>query len=75
MNQYILRHKLRFLIVILSIAGITADELLKALLMQYILDSAIAGAMERFCLSCILTAGIWFCPCACICFMIRHPTA
>lgn len=57
MRKVILQHKFWLAAVILSVVGVTVDELLKAFLLQYILDSAVAGEMEGLKLSCLFTAG------------------
>jgi len=57
MKKVILQHKFWLVAVIFATAGLTTVELLKAFLMQYILDSATIGTMERLQTACFLTLG------------------
>ena len=57
MKKIVLQHKFWLAAVIFATAGLTAVELLKAFLMQYILDSATIGTMERLQTACFLTIG------------------
>lgn len=57
MKKVILQHKFWLAAVIFATAGLTTVELLKAFLMQYILDSATIGTMERLQTACFLTIG------------------
>lgn len=57
MKKIILQHKFWLAAVLFATAGLTTVELLKAFLMQYILDSATIGTMERLQTACILAIG------------------
>ncbi len=72
MKKVILQHKFWLTAVVLSIAAITADELLKAFLMQYILDSAVEGTIERLQTACAFTAGYLI---LCVLFHLFYDTA
>lgn len=57
MKNIIFEYKFRFIIMTLSVVGITIDEILKAFLIQYIIDSAMLGTIKVFEKACMLALG------------------